>query len=111
MPPQLQTPNPLPLLKIAEHLLASCWISPVHRLGFVNGVSVTLPLFWMWVAQARIAGAGLGAAGLQVLEEIILMSPVTGISRVRGLDVRSLLTLRVSRPSGVIAQAQHSDNS
>jgi hypothetical protein len=48
---------------------------------------------------------------LQLVEETIFTSPVTRGMVVRVLDVRSLFTLRVSKPSGVILQLQHSDSS
>src|ERR1700722_2840245 len=71
----------------------------------------------MCVVQARIAGSitaqpvvcpGSGQA-LPIGEtDRILIRPVVNVTPVKGLPVRSVLTERVAKPSGVFRQPQHS---
>src|SRR5271165_2009212 len=70
----------------------------------------------MWVTQARMAGVelttvGSGQAPPTGTVETILISPVVRVTPVSGFLVRSVLTERVPRPSGVCRQLQHSDSS
>src|SRR5271165_1797034 len=67
----------------------------------------------MWVPQDRIAATGFTAVGsgqppATGMVETTLIRPVLRVTPVNGLLVRSVLTERVRRPSGVNRQLQHS---
>src|SRR5271166_4724681 len=69
----------------------------------------------MCVAHARRDGVGVtfavGSHGeLLTAPETILMSPVLTMIPINGLLVRSFVTEKVRRPSGVVMQPQHSSN-
>src|ERR1700722_6209151 len=102
---------------MAVHSAARRVTSPALRVASDDAVSVSEKLpFWIWVSQARTAGSeltlvGSGQAPATGIVETIFTRPVLRTTPVSGLPVKSVLTDRVRRPSGVSRQLQHSVSS